>query len=79
MPGYITKLIQRFLHPIPKKPEHQPHFHIQPQYGTKVYLTEPVDETPLLKPDNITKLQQIIGAVLYYDRAMDGTLMTNHN
>ena len=28
MPGQITKLLQSFLHPIPKKPEHQPHCHV---------------------------------------------------
>ena len=79
MPGYITKLLQRFLHLIPKKPEHQPHCHVQPQYVSKVLLTEPRDKTPLLQPDDITKLQKIIGAVLYYARAVDGTLMTTLN
>ena len=75
MPGYITKLLQSFLHPTPKKPEHQPHCHVQSQYGTKVKLTNPRDKKSLLQPDNITKLQQIIGAVLYYARSVDGTLM----
>ena len=75
MPGYITKLLQIVLHTIPRKPEHQPHCHVQPQYVTKTQLTEPRDKTPLLQPDNITKLHQIIGALLYYSRAVDGTLM----
>ena len=79
MPGYIIKLLQRFLHPISKKPEHQPHRHVQPQYGTKVQLIDLEDKTPLLQLENITKLQQITGAVLYYARAVDGTLMTNLN
>ena len=61
IPGYITKLLQRFLHPIPKKPEHQPHRHVHPQYGTKVHLTDPEDKTPLLQPADIAKLKQIIG------------------
>ena len=79
MHGYIKKLFQSFLHPIPKKPKHQPHFHVQPQYGTKVQLTNPRDKTPLLQPDDIKKLQQIIGAVLYYDRSVDGTLIYTLN
>ena len=79
MPEYITKLLQRFLHPIPKKPEHQPNCHVQPQYVTKVQLTDPIDKTPLLQPEDITKLQKIIGAVLYYARAVDGTLMATLN
>ena len=79
IPGYITKLLQRFSHPIPKKPEHQPHFHVKPQYVIKVQLTEPRDKIPLLQPDDITKLQQIIGALLYYARSVYGTLMSTLN
>ena len=79
MPGYVTRILQYFLHPIPKKLEHQPHCHVQPQYGTKVQLTEPRDKTPFLQPDYITKIQQIIGAVLYYARAVGGTLMATLN
>ena len=36
MSGYMAKVLQRFLHPIPKIPEHHPHQHFQPQYATKV-------------------------------------------
>ena len=61
MPGYITQNFQRYSHPIPKKPEHQPHCHVQTQYGAKLQLTELRGKTPLLQPDDITKLQQIIG------------------
>ena len=74
MPVYTTQLLQHFLHPTPKKPEHQPHCHVHPQYGTKLQLTDLGYRTPLLQPDDITKLKQIIGAVLYYARAVDGTL-----
>ena len=79
MPGYITKLLQHFLHPIPKKPDHQPHYHVHPKYGTKVQLTEPREKTPLLQPEDITKLQQIIGALLYYSRPVYSTLMATLN
>ena len=30
MPGYMAKILQRFIHPTPKRPEHQPHQHFQP-------------------------------------------------
>ena len=79
MPGYITKLLQSFLHLIPKKQEHQPHCHVQPQYGTKVQLTELRYRTPLLQPADITKLQQTIGDLLCYARDVDGTLMATLN
>ena len=79
MPGYMAKILQKFLHPTPKIPEHQTHQLVQPQYGTKVQFTEPEDKTPLFQPKDITKLQQIIGAMLYYARAVDVTLMTTFN
>ena len=79
MPGYIAKILQRFLHPTPKRPEHQPHQYVQPQYGTKVQLTESEDKTHLLQPKDITKLQQIIGMMLYYAMAVGGTLMYTLN
>ena len=79
MPDYIENLLQTFRHPTPKRPEHQPHQHVQPQYGTKVQFTEPKDKTSLLQPKDINKLQQIIGAMLYHARAVDGTLMTTVN
>ena len=59
MPGYITKLLQSFSQTSPKKPEHQHYFHVKPQYGIKVQLTDPGDKTPLLKTDDITKLRKI--------------------
>ena len=33
----------------------------------------------MLQPDDMTELQEIIGAVLYYARDVDGTLMTTLN
>ena len=79
MPGYITKLLQRFSRPIPKKQYHQPHCHIKPQYGTKVQLKDPRDKTLLLQPDNMKKIQQIIGALLYHARDVDVTLIATLN
>ena len=42
-------------------------------------FAEPEDKTPLLQPKDINKLKQILGAMLYYARAVDGTLMTTLN
>ena len=42
-------------------------------------MTETGDKTPFLQHGDITKLQQRIGVVLYYSRAVDGTLMTTLN
>ena len=44
-----------------------------------MHLTEPREKIPLLQPGDITKIQKIIGALLYYARAVDGTLMATLN
>ena len=75
----MAKLLQQFLHTTPKIPENQTHQHVQPQYGTKVQFTEPEDKTLFLQPKDIKKLQQITGAMLYYERAVYFTFMTNLN
>ena len=36
MPGCTTRILQRFSHPSPKKPEHQPQYHVKAQYGITV-------------------------------------------
>ena len=50
MPGYMDKLLQKFLHPTPKVPEYETHQHVQPQYGTKVQFTEPEDKISCYNP-----------------------------
>ena len=57
----------------------QTHCPVKPKYGIKLQLTEPRDKAPVLQPDDIKKLQKIIGPLLYYARAVDGTLMATLN
>ena len=66
MPGYIDQALHKFQHPNPRKPQHAPHQHQAPQYGTKIQLTEAADTSPILSKDGIKRLQQIIGTLLYY-------------
>jgi hypothetical protein len=47
MPNYIAKALQQFQHQPPRKPEHAPHKHIDPQYGAPIQYTEPEDASPL--------------------------------
>ena len=75
----MAKNLQRFIHTTPKRPEHKPHQHVQPKYGSKAKFTEPEDKTPLLQPKDITKLQKTIGEMLYYARVVGGTLMITLN
>jgi hypothetical protein len=75
MPDYIQNALQRFQHQPPKKPQHSPHAWLKPQYGATQQLTEDPDNSPPLPPSEITKLQQIIGVLLYYARAVDSTML----
>jgi hypothetical protein len=76
MPGYITSARHKFHHKLPAKPQHAPHKAKTPQYGVKVQMTDPPDETPKCNKQIINLIQQIIGCVLFYGRAIDSTLLT---
>jgi hypothetical protein len=74
MPNYVQDALLEFQHPAPTKPEHQPHRHNPPQYGTQIQMTEPLDTTEALDKAKILRLQQITGKFLYYSRAVDPTM-----
>jgi hypothetical protein len=75
MPGYIASVLHRFQHPNPARPQHAPH-KMQPiNYGATVQFSTPADtSTPLTDAEKL-KLQQVIGCLLYYTRAVDPTML----
>ena len=75
MPGYIAATLKKFNHGTPSRPQHSPHRFNAPQYGTKVQLTDPIDHSPPLHDTAIQRIQQIVGTLLYYGRAVDNTLL----
>jgi hypothetical protein len=75
MPGYIPAALHKFQYPPPLRPQHSPHHWHHPNYGVPTQLTPPADESKPLPPDGIQRLQQIIGTLLYYARAVDPTLL----
>lgn len=75
MPGYVDKALQRFEHPPTTKPEHAPHAWTEPQYGAKTQMTSDPDSSPPLDKPGITRLQEVIGTLLYYARAIDNTML----
>jgi hypothetical protein len=66
MPGNISQALHKFQGPPPKTPQHAPHQHNAPQYGTKIQLTDPEDKSPNLSKEGIKRLQQVNGTLLYY-------------
>lgn len=75
MPGYIASTLHKFQHPHPKRPQHAPHKWTEPIYGASQQLTAPEDTTEALSPAAITRIQQVVGTLLYYARAADSTML----
>jgi hypothetical protein len=75
MPGYIDKLLARFEHKPPLKPQHSPHAAPPRKFGQDAQEPIEHDHQPILPPDQIKRIQQIIGTILYYARAVDITTL----
>jgi hypothetical protein len=75
MPGYVAKCLARFQHQPPKRPQHAPHAWIPPSYGAKTQAPTPQDTSPLLDQAGITRIQQIVGVLLFYARAVHSTML----
>lgn len=78
MPDYIPKALTRFQHDKPSQPQHAPYKSAPIQYGEKVQLAQSdkssPEHSPTLSADKIKHIQQIVGTLLYYSRAVDPTL-----
>jgi hypothetical protein len=75
MPKYIPKALQQFQHPTPVSPQHQPYKHIPIQYRAKIQKVD-IDTFDCLSPNPIKCVQDIVGMLLYYGRAVNPTLLT---
>ena len=77
MPNYVKKVLHKFQHPKPYRPVYSP-FPVTPwkppKPGERQYAPSP-DNSPLLDKKGITRVQSIVGSVLYYARAIDATLL----
>ena len=75
MDEYIAKLRAKFDHPDPKKPVHSPERHTPIIYGAKVQYATDAPESPPLNDAGKLRIQQLIGAIRYYARAVDNKLL----
>ena len=73
MPGYIEKALKTYLAERPKRPQLAPHAWTAPCYGSKVQLTPPADNSEPLNAGGLTRIQRIIGTLLFYGRAINNT------
>ena len=74
MPGYINKARHKYQHPMSKRPVKAPEKFKPIQYGAKVQ-TAGVDTSPQLAKDRIRHIQDVVGTLLYYARAVNPTLL----
>ena len=73
--GYIDKLLQHHETTPLLKYVSTPHPYSQPVYGRSTQYTKPPDISNPLSPKRKQRLQSIVGSLLYYARAIDGSLL----
>jgi hypothetical protein len=75
MLGYIKKVLQKYKHCIPTKPQHCPYTPAPKQYGAKAQAPLPIDNSPKLSSEEIKEIQHVIGSILYYACAVNITVL----
>ena len=80
MPGYMDRVILRFhrLLSTGKAQAASPSVYIPPSYGKSTQYTH-VDSTALLSPADKLEMQELVGCLLYYARAVDCTMLPGVN
>ena len=74
MPGYIPKLLKKLNHIKPERPVHAPHKWAVPIYGRHIQPSTPIDASNSLPPSKTKLVQSVVGALLYYTRAVDPSM-----
>jgi hypothetical protein len=75
MPGYVAKALHRFQHPTPNKPKYSPSKFTAPTYSSAPQLSTPIDDSAYLNASEKLRLQEVVGTLLYYARAIDCTML----
>jgi hypothetical protein len=68
---YIDNLLLKFKHPCPLKPRLSPYTCLPISYGAKTQFSPEGDISALLDDAHKHRIQEIIGSLLYYARAVD--------
>jgi hypothetical protein len=75
MHGYIKSALHKYQYPATDRAEHAPHKWNLPVYGANTKYIEDGEEILDLSPKDANRLQQRGCTLLYYDRAVDPTLI----
>ena len=79
MPGYIKKVLQKYLHESPAKPQHSPYITAPNKYGKEAHNPLPPDESSPVSKEKIKQIQGIVGSLLFYARSIDSTFLVGLN
>ena len=75
MPGYVKKALAKYVHESPRRPQHSPLLIATKKYGAAAQDPLPPDELPAVGEKEKTRIQQIVGTLLYYVGAVDLTIL----
>jgi hypothetical protein len=76
MPEYVERELAQFGHPLPVKPQHQPHQHTIPTYRAIVQYAKPEDTSRQIFSTKKKFIPEVIGVFLYYGSAIDSSMIT---
>jgi len=76
---YIANMLLRFGHKKPAKPQLSPHKHCEISYGARVQYTHEEAASNPLNEEGVRRIQAIVGAALFYGRAVDNKLLVALN
>jgi hypothetical protein len=79
MPGYIKKVLHKYNHDAPTRPQNTPYYIKPKQYGIGAQDTIPPDESPNATQEEIKYVQGVVGSILFYARAIDMTFLVGLN
>ncbi len=79
MPDYVPKALKKFQHQPPASPQYAPHAWNPPKFDQRVQYALMPDSSPLLDKTKKLYVQSVVGAFLYFARAIDSTLLVALN
>ena len=79
MPGYMKKVLEKYNHNHPPKPQNSLYIIAPKKYGKDTHDPIPQDESPPATAAEIKHIQEVIGSILYYARSVDSTFLVGLN
>ena len=75
MPGYIANLLASVCPSAPPRHARSPSIYTPPVFGKRGPQMSSPDDSPPASPADVKRLQQVVGSLLYYGRAVDHSIL----